>query len=101
MLGWGLEEAFRNTSTPLFCPHDLIRQHAHVQVLQPSSWVLINSCPAVSLPSGEHSGEEGIYPLSFFFSPVQWMHLEDCTGLDISLWTTTADAAQLIGKREY
>lgn len=67
MLGWGLEVALRNTSASLFGPRVLRKQHAHVQVLQPTSWVLfINSCLAGSMPSGEHSGEEGIFQHLFY-----------------------------------
>lgn len=58
MLSWGLEVASRDTSASLFGPQVLRRQHAHVQGLQPTSWVLfINSCLAGSMPSGE----EGIF----------------------------------------
>lgn len=45
----------------------LRKQHAHVQMLQPTSWVLfINSCLAGFMPSGEHSGEEEIFQHLFY-----------------------------------
>jgi len=61
MLSSGLEGASRNTSASLFGPQVLRRQHARVEALQPTSWVLfINSCLAGSVPGGEPGSEEGI-----------------------------------------
>lgn len=94
MLGWGLEEAFGNTSAPLFCPQVLRRQHAHVQVLQPPSWVLINTCPAGFLPGGEHSGEEGIYQPSFFF--FFFLLYNGCTLKTALGWTSHCGSPQLM-----